>query len=139
MVNGFSIHNTPEENSAALQTALDRGGEITIEEAGIYDVSTMLLLSNNTMLRCSPGVILRRQKCAGETNHCFANRGMYAHETNHNIHIHGLTLMTNGVESASYNENTRNAVLGMRGHLAFRYVENLEIRDFTVQDLFKKD
>lgn len=139
MVNGFSIHNTPEENSAALQTALDRGGEITIDEAGIYDISAMLLLSDNTMLRCAPGVIFRRQKCTGETNYCLANRGMYTRETNHNIHILGLTLVTNGVESASYSENTQNAVLGMRGHLAFRYVEDLEIHDFTVRDLQKKD
>ena len=68
MVNGFSIHNTPEENSAALQTALDRGGESTIDEAGIYDISAMPLLSDNTMLRCAPGGIYRRQKCTGEPN-----------------------------------------------------------------------
>lgn len=139
MVNGFSVNNTSEENSAALQTALDRGGEITIEEPGIYDISAMLLLSDNTLLRFAPGVILRRQKCMEETNHCFANRGMYTKTTNRNIRIYGLNLQINGVESASYSENTKNAVLGMRGHLAFRFIEDLVVRDFTVHDLQTKD
>ena len=79
MVNGFSIHNTPEENSAALQTALDRGGEITIDEAGIYDISAMLLLSDNTMLRCAPGGDFQAAKMhrgdellSGKSRHVYA-------------------------------------------------------------------
>ena len=41
---GFLPGNKGEENSRALQRALDLGGEITVCQPGVYDVSETLFL-----------------------------------------------------------------------------------------------
>ncbi len=48
---GFRPENDAYENAKALQRLLNRGGEICIIAAGVYDVSEILEIGSNTTLR----------------------------------------------------------------------------------------
>ena len=57
---GFSPSSSADVNVAALQAALDRGGIVTVETPGVYDLDNTVILNSNTRLICAPGVYSER-------------------------------------------------------------------------------
>ena len=139
MVKGFFAGNDAYLNSKALQAAVDIGGEIRIDEPGIYDVAEQINIGSDTSLVFGAGVYIRRQSYEGEMGLLFVNKGAYTKEYDRNIKIIGLNLITNDVQCAPRTPETKNAILGFRAHLGFLFVEDLVIRDFICRDLNTKD
>ena len=76
---GFLPSASAHENREALQRALDCGGEITVDVAGIYDVGGTVLIGGNTRLAFAEGTAVRRA-ALGEGQHdegFIMNRGAY--------------------------------------------------------------
>lgn len=135
---GFLPGNGAEENSRALQRAVDMGGEIKVLTAGLYDISLPIEIGDDTTLVFAEGVFLRRQHCLGGVNgNAFINKGAFSHKINRNITLIGLNLDCNGVESTGFGVNSR--YVGLRAQVGFIYVENLRVMNFTCTGLHKKD
>ena len=135
---GFLPENSADENSAALQAIVNRGGDIVVDAPGVYDLSETIRLGDDVSLRFGAGVYVRRALAADSTQHqgyVFVNRGAYERTYNKNISITGLHLIANGMEPSYENQTESDMVTGLRAHLAFFYVRNLTIRDFELLDL----
>ena len=137
---GFLPGGNADENSAALNRAVSRGGEVEVTLPGLYDISEPVYLGSDTSLTFAPGVTLRRAACKnGDNGNVFVNRGAFTGAPDRNISIRGLTLLVNGVESLPAQAGGSKTVIGLRGHIAFLYVENLTLSDITIPDLEKID
>ncbi len=137
---GFFPGNTPEKNSAALQAALDIGGEIFVDGKGIADVVFPMCVGNDTSLVFENGLSIRRNESSDEENgYVIVNRGAFTKTWNHHIKIQGLNLICNDTKCNGENRKTEKCIPGLRGQISFHYVKNLEIRDFTVMDLPRLD
>ena len=134
---GFNVKNDGFSNAIALQNAVLGGGEILIDEPGIYEIADQILLDDGTTLRFCEGVYLKRTENPEENGYVFINRGAYTRTYNENITIIGLKLLCNGVIASPKTENSKKVILGLIGHCAFFYVKNLTIRDFECLDLPK--
>ena len=88
----------PRENVRRLQALLDRGGEVRVEEPGVYPISGMLVIHGGTALRFGRGVILRR---AGGEGGVLVNRGALTGETDEDILVEGLRLECAGYEGTA--------------------------------------
>ena len=135
---GFLPENSADENSAALQAIVNRGGDIVIDVPGVYDLSETIRLGDDVSLRFGAGVYVRRALSADGTQrqgYVFVNKGAYERKYNQNISITGLHLIANGMEPSYENQTESDMVTGLRAHLAFFYVRNLTIRDFELLDL----
>ena len=136
--NGFLPENTPEKNSEALQSSVDKGGCILVDTPGIYRISEQIEIGDDTRLVFGEGVILRREAAVSGINGCaFINKGALKGEYNRNIEIIGLHLECNGIESNDFGVNSR--IAGLRAQLAMIYVENLRIECFECHGLLEKD
>ena len=140
-------------NARALQTALDTFHDVTVINPGVYDVAGTIFLSDHTHVTFAPGVILKRQPDpSGKNGYFFVNRGAFTGTVNEDIAVIGLSMLANSVESAAaqivphlpelaaggadaLNAFFDTVILGLRAHLAFLYVKDLVIRDFTLPDL----
>ena len=135
---GFLPENSADENSAALQAIVNRGGDIVVDVPGVYDLSETIRLGDDVSLRFGAGVYVRRALAADGTQrqgYVFVNRGAYERTYNKNISITGLHLIASGMEPSYENQTESDMVTGLRAHLAFFYVRNLTIRDFELLDL----
>ena len=126
---GFLPGGTPEENTRALQAALDRAGTIRVDVPGVYDVAGPVKIGGNTALEFGAGVALRRRNTEGYT---LINKGAYTGISDENIRITGLRLIVNGCDLL------RQEIVGMNAHIGFHHVKNLVIRDFACQDLMAR-
>ena len=130
---GFIPGKDAEENARALQAAVDLGGEILVEAAGVYELSEPIVIGDNTTIRFADGVTIRRVPSkSGKNGNAFINRGAFAREWNYNIAIYGLRMECNAVESAR-------VLHGWRAHVGFMFVEGLTMRDITITGLLEKD
>ena len=137
---GFFPGNTPEKNSAALQAAADIGGEILVDGKGIADVMFPVMVGDDTSLIFEDGLSLRRNESDDEHNgYVIVNRGAFTKTWNHNIKILGMNLICNNVFCKGQGVKSEKCIPGLRGQIAFHYVKDLEIRDFTVMDLPRFD
>ena len=134
---GFNVKNDGFANVVALQNAVLGGGEILIDEPGIYEIADQILLDDDTTLRFCEGAYLKRTENPEENGYVFINRGAYTRTYNENIAIIGLRLICNGVISSPKTECSKKVILGLNGHCSFFYVKNLTIRDFECMDLPK--
>ena len=137
---GFFPGNAPEKNSIALQKALDLGGEILVDGKGIADVVFPMVVGNDTTIRFEEGLSLRRNESDEEHNgYVIVNRGAFTKTWNHHIQVHGLHLICNGVRCNGESVKSEKCIPGLRGQIAFHYIKDLVIRDFTVMDLPRLD
>ncbi len=137
---GFSTHNDPEANAAALNAAVKNGGEITVVQPGIYEISETVFLPDHTHLHFAEGVVLKRTESkSGKNGNQFINSGALTGIKNTDIRLTGLHLLTNGVQSTAAETGCEKTVTGLRGHLAFFYIEDLYLSDITITDLSRKD
>ena len=136
---GFSPSRSASENYLTLQSAVDNGGDIYIDEPGIYDINDTVVLKDNTTLLFCNGAVLRRRKSHGENGYVFINEGAYTRNYTENIRIINMTLICNGVVSDDITLDSKKGVPGLNAHLAFSYIKNLYIDNFQVYDLPAKD
>ena len=137
---GFLPGASADENSAALNRAVENGGKIEVTVPGVYDISEPIYLGSDTFLTFGPGVTLRRMPCKnGDNGNAFVNRGAFSGVSDRNIGISGLTLSVNDTECLRQELGGTKTVIGLRGHLAFLYVENLTLSGITIRDLCKID
>ena len=135
---GFKPGNNAYENSLALQRAVECGKEITVKEAGVYDVSETVLIGDNTTLIFEKGITLRRQPSkSGKNTPVFLNSGCDSATYNRNITIIGLHIDCNGVEDTDYGFDTNR--VGLRAHVGMIFVKNLTVRDYSCVGLLKED
>lgn len=134
---GFRVGNNAESNGKALQLAVSCGGDIYVTTPGVYDISQQIIVGSNTTLYFGAGVVLRRQNNDNKNGYAFINSGAFTRDYNENIKVIGLNLVCNGVESTGFGKTAQ--IVGLRAHLAFMYVKNLEIRNFECLDLLSKD
>ncbi|MCR5548223.1 MAG: hypothetical protein K6F25_05680 [Bacteroidales bacterium] len=162
---GFLPENDAKTNSEALQSCLDGGGKIRVRKPGVYQVSRTLLLDADTDLAFAEGVVLSKaaEPDGTQARHVFINRGAYSREYDENISISGLNLRCNGLDSRSAADVTdaqtaspagtqastgitqstqptapkldAPLIVGLSCQLAFFYVKNLNINNFTLLDL----
>ncbi len=129
---GFSVENSALENSRALQRAVDMGGDIYVDEPGIYEMSEVVKIGDNTAIYFCAGSFIKRISCENNT-YVFINKGAYTREYNENIKISGLKLICNDVVCNFRPES--GCIPGLRGHVSFFYIRNLVINDVQMLDL----
>lgn len=127
------------QNSEILQDYIDNHEITEITEPGVYDISDTIFLDDNKTLIFGDGVILRRQHSEKFNGNVFINRGAFTGEPNSNITIKGLRLLANNVESTPASEEWDKTVVGLRGHLAFSYINNLVLENIEITGLERKD
>lgn len=125
---GFSVNATGEENSDALQKAIDGGGRVIVDGKGFYDISKSIFIDSNTELIFGDGVVLNKCKnnSGGLMSHMFINRHAFERTYDENIKIKGLSINMNRLD----NGNDIGKILGLGGTLSFFYIKNLIIEDF---------
>lgn len=116
-------------NVLALQAALDRGGDVAIDEPGVYDVNETLLIGGGTALCCAAGVVLRKVADPEPFTHVLLNRGALSGEIDRGIRVENLRISVNGVD------RMMREVYGLRGQVAFFNVADLTITGFRCDDL----
>ena len=137
---GFSPSSSAEENSIALANALLSDREVYIDGDGIADICNPIYLDDGASLIFSPTLILRRNATKQRHNgYVIVNRGAFTKTKNRDIKVKGLRLICNGVECKSDDVQSDFCVPGLRGHLAFHYIENLTVEDIEILDLPKED
>lgn len=124
---GFLPSATASDNVSAIQDAFDAGGIITVITPGTYDLNATVYIGSNTFLMCSPGVIFRK---TGDYGNVILNKGALTKVYDTNIVINGLTLSVNGVDTIDDLD-----VEGLRGQIAFYYVEYLVFENFKCLDV----
>lgn len=135
---GFLPENDAVSNSVALQKAVDRGGRITVEKAGIYDLSETVLIGDDTALIFAKGVQIRRKPSkSGKNTPVFLNKGCDTATYNKNIELIGLHIDCNGVEDQDYGFDTSR--IGLRAHVAMIFIKNLTVTDYECVGLLKED
>ncbi len=150
---GFLPQNDAATNAAALQKAIDSTNDITVDIPGIYDVAGSIFLHGGCHLLFAENVFLRRQHAiSGNDGYFFVNRGAFTGKRDEDIYICGLNVIANNIESTAarcvpelpqtvargeeaLNGLLENNVFGLRAHLAFLYVKDIVIKDFTLTDL----
>lgn len=128
-VAGMSPEFTGEQNRAALQKAISKGGIFSINTPGDYKIGGTVYLFNNTKLVFGKGVRIVKDDTDGKFSHVFLNEGAITKTYNSNIEIDGLNLVVNGVDKAN------DIVYGLRGQVAFFYAKNIAIRNLKCMDL----
>lgn len=53
------LSSNPSSNTAAIQRALDRGGNVILDTPGVYEINSTLVIGSNTRLELSPGVEIK--------------------------------------------------------------------------------
>lgn len=125
---GFSVNATGEDNSNALQKALNGGGKVIVDGQGIYDISRTIFIDSNTELVFEDGVILNkcRNSEGGLMSHMFINRHAFERTYDENITIQGMNIQMNRLD----NGNDIGRIQGLGGTISFFYIKNLVIKDF---------
>ena len=134
---GFLPGNDATANTEALQRCLDGGGAIHVRKAGVYDICRTLTVDSDTRLTFDSGVVLRRVPAPDGTiaRFAFINRGAFSRTYDHDIHISGLNLRCNGLDTGTDRPIDIPAIVGLKCQLAFFYVKNLHIDHLTITDL----
>ena len=124
---GFTPGATAAVNMAAMQSALDVGGTITVNTPGTYELNDTLKIGSNTKLICSPGVIFKK---TGDYSNVLINKGAETRTYNENIEINGITIEVNGVDNIVDLD-----VPGLRAQVGLFYVKHLVFKNFKCEDL----
>ena len=126
---GFSPAANGQDNTEALQRAVDEGGTIMVSRPGIYRVAGTVYIGGNTSLIFGNNVFLKKVSDHGVFSHVLLNKGALTRTYDQNITIEGLQIIVNGMDCHTFQ------VYGLRGQLAFFYVKDLHIDHFRCLDL----
>ena len=136
---GFKVDNDGLANARALQSAVEGGGDIYIDQPGVYELADQIILGDDTSLYFCAGAYIKRVNNPKENGYVFVNSGAYTKTYNHNIQIIGLHLICNEVRSVDKMKKSPKVILGLRVHCSFFYIKNLVIREFECYDLPVED
>lgn len=130
---GFLPTASADENSTALQSALEGGGTIIVDMPGTYRICNTLKIESNTEIIFGANVFISRQYKTNwvASKFVFVNEGAYNREFNENIRIKGLHLICNNLGKGDDDETD---ILGLNGQIAFYCVKHLTIDDVTISD-----
>lgn len=126
---GFTPAANGQDNTAALQRAVDQGGTIVVSRPGVYRVAGTVYIGGNTSLRFGNNVFLKKVNDHGVFSQVLINKGALNRTYDQNITIEGLQIIVNGVDCHTFQ------IYGLRGQLAFFYVKDLHINHFRCLDL----
>ena len=134
---GFLPGNDADANSEAFQKCLDGGGKIRVRKPGVYALDRTLYLDADTDLEFVEGAVLSKERDSEgvAARFVFLNRGALARSYDENITVRGLNLRCNGIDSGNGQPLDIPGIVGMCCQVAFFYVRNLVISDFTILDL----
>jgi len=132
---GFLSENDGTENAIALQKAVNNGGDIYIDQPGIYCLQDTIYIGDDTTIIFCAGSYIKRIKDDSETGYAFINKGAYTQTYNKNIKIIGLHLLCNSVVCNEPTPESKKNIPGIAAHVAFFHIKNLEISDFETLDL----
>ncbi len=137
---GFLPSNDAIKNAKALNDAVKDGGDIIVSLPGVYDIGDTVYLKSGTHLYFSEGVTLRRTEDKnGDNGNLFINEGAFTGKYDEDISITGLHLVTNGVQSTPAEIGGTKTITGLRGHIAFLYINNVRLSGIKITDLSLKD
>lgn len=130
---GFSSKNSASENVIALQAAIDANNVVYVETPGVYDLNATIYLKSNCSITFGPAVYIRKQTDDNGygAEYVFINKGAYTRTYDENIEINGLNLICNNIDDRG------GSIQGIQGQVAFFYVKNLSIKNFTCYDLLR--
>ena len=122
-------------NTQAIARALEGGGKtVTITTPGTYLLEETLLLEDNTTLKCSPGVVLKK---ARPYSFVLSNAGASTRTTNHDIRIIGATIDAD--DKYSNDLTIQDAQLGCRGQIDLFHVRDVLIKDVTIYGIVSSE
>ena len=127
---GFSPQASGVENTKALQSAVDRGGMIMVNQPGVYPVAGTVYIGGNTSLKFSEGVYLKKVLEKEPFSHVLLNKGAVTKTYDEHISVDGLRIIVNGMDVRVFKD-----AYGLHGQLAFFYVKDLRITHFQCLDL----
>lgn len=129
---GYLPTATAEENMTALQNAINGGGFILVDVPGVYDHNKTITVPSNTFIWYLHGCYVNKVSFNGNSpKYTFINEGASSKTWNENIRVKGLNIITNGIGNGNHGTN----IYGLRGQIAFHYIKNLVIEDFTCLDV----
>lgn len=127
---GFSPEASGEQNTKALQHAVEHGGTVVVSGCGTYRIAGTIYLGSNTTLKFGNGVFLKKDWEMGPFSHVFVNRGAATRTWDEHIVIEGLQLLVNEVDFRTFWE-----AYGLHGQIAFFYARDVRIKGFRCLDL----
>ncbi len=136
---GFLPNNSGLENAKILQEAVDKKGDIYVDEAGTYLLEDTIYIGSDTNLYFCANSYIKRVKNSEETGPVIINKGAYKKEYDSNIGIYGMKLITDGIVSDEAGSNSKKNIMGLSAQLEFFYVNHLIIKDYQCMDLPPKD
>ena len=128
---GFSPDATGQENTRALQRALDHAGTIVVSRAGRYAIAGTVFIGSHTTLIFGENVFLKKVQEPDAFTHVLLNKGALTKTWDEDITVRGLQIIVNGVDVRKF------LVYGLHGQLAFFYAKNVRIERFRCLDLGK--
>lgn len=130
---GFLPTASADDNSTALQNALEGGGTIIVDMPGTYKICNTIKIESNTEIIFGANVFISRQYKTNwvASKFVFVNEGAYTREFNENIKIKGLHLICNNLGKGDDDEAD---VFGLNGQIAFYCVKHLTIDDVTITE-----
>ena len=125
---GADPSKTASENTTAINSALSGGNKtVTITKPGVYLLNSSLLIDDNTELKCSKGVILKK---ATAYNYVIRNIGAATRSQNSNIVLSGLYIdCDNKYEN---NDPLSSPLYGCLGQILMFHVNNVRMCDITI-------
>ncbi|MFZ5828955.1 MAG: hypothetical protein ACOY3P_02665 [Planctomycetota bacterium] len=126
---GFSPDASGQENTRALQRAVDQTGTVVVRRPGTYSVAGTVFIGSNTSLVFGNGVLLKKVAEPEPFTHVLLNKGALTKSYDQHISVEGLQVVVNDVDVRNF------LVYGLHGQIAFFYVKDLRIEGFRCLDL----
>lgn len=129
---GFLPSNEAKINSDSFQKIVDSGGTILVDMPGTYNICKSIKIPSYTSILFGNNVFIKLVDDNGVfPTYPFINKGAFTEETNTDITIDGLNLITNGVGN-SLGDIPR--INGHQGFVSFLHAKNITIRNLKITD-----
>ena len=129
---GFLPSNEANINSDSFQKIVDSGGTILVDMPGTYNICKSIKIPSYTSILFGNNVFIKLVDDNGVfPTYPFINKGAFTEETNTDITIDGLNLITNGAGN-SLGDIPR--INGHQGFVSFLHAKNITIRNLKITD-----
>lgn len=129
---GFLPSNEAKINSDSFQKIVDSGGTILVDMPGTYNICKSIKIPSYTSILFGNNVFIKLVDDNGVfPTYPFINKGAFTEETNTDITIDGLNLITNGAGN-SLGDIPR--INGHQGFVSFLHAKNITIRNLKITD-----
>lgn len=129
---GFLPSNEAKINSDSFQKIVDSGGTILVDMPGTYNICKSIKIPSYTSILFGNNVFIKLVDDNGVfPTYPFINKGAFTEETNTDITIDGLNLITNGAGNGLGDIPRIN---GHEGFVSFLHAKNITIRNLKITD-----